>query len=211
LKLSAITRVQVASVHSHIGAEHPRTANKVLALVSSVFGRAAEWGLWDKYNPAKSIKKFKERSRDRFLQPDELPHFFQAVAEEPNGAIRDYVLLSLLTGARRSNVLAMRWEAISFGRGEWCIPETETKNGTPQVVTLSPEALAILANRKPAEATGHVFLGPGKPDTWKSRGRAGSAFWRVRVSKTCVSMTCAERWGAGRPRPGHLYPSSARA
>ena len=160
LKLSAITRAQVASVHSHIGAEHPRTANKVLALVSSIFGRAAEWGLWDKSNPAKSIKKFKERSRERFLQSDELPRFFQAVAEEPNGAIRDYVLLSLLTGARRSNVLAMRWEAISFGRGEWRIPET--KNGTPQVVTLSPEALAILANRKPAEATGYVFPGPGK-------------------------------------------------
>jgi integrase len=130
LKLSATTRAQVASVHSHIGAEHPRTANKVLALVSSVFGRAAEWGLWDKSNPAKGIKKFKERSRDRFLQSDELPRFFEAVAKEPNAAIRDYVLLSLLTGARRSNVLAMRWEAISFSRGEWRIPET--KNGTPQ-------------------------------------------------------------------------------
>jgi integrase len=167
LKFSSLTRAQIASIHSRIGAAHPRTANKVLALVSSIFGRAAEWGLWDKPNPAKGIKKFKERSRDRFLQSDELPRFFQAVAEEPNGAIRDYVLLSLLTGARRSNVLAMRWEAISFSRGEWRIPQT--KNGTPHVVTLSPEALAILANRKPAEATGYVFPGP-----WEDRtpGRA---------------------------------------
>jgi integrase len=30
------------------------------------------------------------------------------------------------------------------------------------VVTLSPEALAILATRKPVEATGYVFPGPGK-------------------------------------------------
>lgn len=160
LKLSAVKRSDIAAIHSHIGKEHPRTANKALALVSSIFGRAIEWGLWDSRNPARGIKRFKEHSRDRFLQADELPRFFQAVTEEPNDTIRDYVLISLLTGARRSNVLAMQREDISFDRGEWRIQHT--KNGIPQTVTLSPEALAILANRKPAEPSGFVFPGPGK-------------------------------------------------
>lgn len=159
-KLSAITRADVAAIHSRLGKEHSTAANRVLALVSSVFGRATEWGLWDKPNPARGIKRFRERSRDRFLQADELPRFFEVLAQEPNTAIRDYVLVSLLTGARRANVLAMRWGDVSFERAEWRI--ALTKNGTPQTVTLSPEVLDILGNRKPVEATEYVFPGHGR-------------------------------------------------
>jgi integrase len=81
--------------------------------------------------------------RDRFLQADELPRFFQSVAEEPNETLRDYILLALLTGARRANLLAMRWSEINLADSVWRIPDT--KNGTPQNVTLSPEAVDHLA------------------------------------------------------------------
>lgn len=82
------------------------------------------------------------------------------MAEEPNETIRDYVLISLLTGARRTNVLEMRWQDVSFERAEWRIGMT--KNGTPQTVTLSPEALEVLRNRKPQEGAVFVFSGTGK-------------------------------------------------
>ncbi len=77
-------------------------------LLSSVFGRSISVSLCDEHNPATGIKRNREKSRDRFLQGDELSRFFQALSEEPNETIRDYVLLSLLTGARRSNVLSMK-------------------------------------------------------------------------------------------------------
>ena len=109
---------------------------------------------------AHGIKKFTEKSRDRFIQGDELPRFFEALGDETNETMRDYFLLSLLTGARRSNVLAMEWKDISMGREEWRI--NETKNGTPQTVTLSPEALTVLRDRKPEEPTRFVFPGNGK-------------------------------------------------
>ena len=112
------------------------------------------------FNPAIGIKSNKEIQRDRFLQSDELPRFFKALAEESNTTIRDYILISLLTGARRSNVLAMRWQDISFERHEWRIEET--KNGTPQTVALSPEAIEILQNRKPLDNAAFVFSGNGK-------------------------------------------------
>ena len=35
---------------------------------------------WDKKN--NTLKKFKEKSRDRFLHPDELPRFFESLASE---------------------------------------------------------------------------------------------------------------------------------
>ena len=94
------------------------------------------------------------------MNGDELQRFFQSLAEEPNETIRDYVLISLLTGARKSNVCSMKWDDINFDRAEWRIKET--KNGTPQTVALSPEALEVLINRKPSDRSVFVFPGSGK-------------------------------------------------
>ena len=158
-KVSAISRATIADIHSAITNNgHPVVANRVLALVSSVFGRAIEWGLAE-HNPAKGIRRNREASRARFLQADELPRFFQALAAETNEVIRDYILLSLLTGARRDNVLSMRWTEISVSRAEWQIPRT--KNGTAQTVALSAEVVVILERRAQEAARGAVFVFPG--------------------------------------------------
>lgn len=161
-KLSTIKHEEVDRLHKKIGREiGVVTANIALKLLHVMFNKAInEWRIWSGENPAHGIKKFPEQSRDRFLQADELPRFFQAVAEEPNEIIRDYVLISLLTGARRTNVLEMRWQDVNFDRAEWRIGMT--KNGTPQTVTLSPEALVVLRNRKPLEEAVFVFPGIGK-------------------------------------------------
>ena len=67
-------------------------------------------------NPVRGIKRNREKSRDRFLQSDELPRFFHALAEEENQTMRDYFLLSLLTGARRANMLSMQWADVNLER-----------------------------------------------------------------------------------------------
>jgi integrase len=158
-KLSTIDRASIAAIHSSITKSgHSITANRVKALISSVFGWAISTGLWHT-NPAIGIKLNKEHSRDRFIQGDELPKFFQALADEQNRTMRDYFLLSLLTGARRSNVLSMQWADVNLERAEWRI--RETKNGTPQTVTLSPEAVEVLRERK-VESNRFVFPGTGK-------------------------------------------------
>jgi integrase len=159
-KLSAIDRSDLAAIHSVMTrAGKPTTANRVLALVSSVFGWANSYGLWEG-NPAKGIRRNAERKRDRFLQAAELPRFFNALNAEPNDTLRDYFLISLLTGARRANILAMRWREIDFERAEWRIPRT--KNNEPQTVPLMPEATAILKRRQDGSLTSFVFPGPGK-------------------------------------------------
>jgi len=164
-KLSKIARKDAADIHSKITANgHSATANRVLALMSSIFGLAIEWGLVEN-NPCKGIRRNKEKSRERFLQADELPRFFQSVAEEPNITVRDILLIGLLTGARRENVLAMRWIDISFDRAEWLIPRT--KNDDSHTITLSAESITILKNRKPTIASEYVFAGTGKQGYYK--------------------------------------------
>jgi integrase len=163
-KLSKIKDTDFSALHDKIGREHPTQANRVIAMASSIFGHATERKLFKGTNPAAGIKKFPEVSRDRFLQTDELPAFFQSLSEELNETVRDYFLVSLLTGARRSNVQAMRWNEINLDRQEWKL--STTKNGTPQTVTLSNEVVEILRSRYSAldewvfpshGTTGHII------------------------------------------------------
>lgn len=158
MKLSEIKRKDVQDLVAKTGVERGiHAANKLLALISIVFSKAIEWG-WPHNNPAKGIKKFKTKSRDRFIQPDEIPRFFSALNEEGNHSARDFILLSLLTGARKGNVLAMRWQEVSFERKVWTIPET--KNGDEHLVPLVDLAIDILKNRK--NDSHWVFPGTGK-------------------------------------------------
>lgn len=158
-KLSAISRKDIAAIHSAIGKDHKTAANRILALVSSVFGRAFEFGLWEGLNPCLGVKRFPEQSRDRFLSGDELGRFFEALRQEPNATARDFFLVALLTGARRSNVLAMRWSEIDLKGATWKIKET--KNGLPQTVPLTEEVLEILKDRRKSTASSFVFPGRG--------------------------------------------------
>ncbi len=145
-KLSAISNSDIVKIHTAIGLKHPYMANRVLALLSSLFNKAIEWQIAKGLNPTNGIKKFKEKSRDRFLQKDELIRLFQALESESNHDIRDYVYLSLYTGARRSNVLAMQWSELDLDAGIWRIEET--KNGETQNIPLVEDALAILMQRQ---------------------------------------------------------------
>lgn len=165
--LSTITKADVAKWHATIGEKHgPVMANRVRALLSAMFNVADDIG-FSGDNPVTKVKRFRESSRERFLQQDEMLAFFTAVRKQPS-TWRDFFLLCLFTGARRSNVASMRWQDVDLQGGCWHLPGQFTKNGSPMVVVLPPPALIILKHRKesangspyvfPADsATGHVI------------------------------------------------------
>jgi integrase len=160
-RLSDITRADIEKLHASITKGNGAyAANRVLALLSVIFTKAIERG-WDGSNPAMGIKKNREKSRDRFIQGDEFARFFKAVMNEPNETARDYFLLSLFCGQRKSNMLAMRWEQIDFANRHWRI--TDTKNGEPLIVALTEPALQILERRK-KQATAQVKAAKAKGD-----------------------------------------------
>ena len=160
-KLSAITRKDIADLHGRIGKDRPTTANRLLALLSSVFGRAIEFGLWEGGNPCAGVRRFPEQSRDRFLSGDELRRFFEAMEQEPDSTARDFFTVALLTGARRANVLELKWADLDLDAATWRIGRT--KNGSPQTVALVEPVVELLRERK-RQATS-VFVFPGKGAT----------------------------------------------
>ena len=161
-KASQISKQEVQQLHEKIHNDNGLyQANRILERIRAIYNKAIEWG-WNGTNPTVGIKKFKEKSRDRFIQPDELPNFFASLEQELNQTIKDYVHISILTGARKSNVLAMRWNDICFSRNEWKIPET--KNGDSLNIPLIAEAIEILKDRKlnMSSTSEYVFPGNGK-------------------------------------------------
>ncbi len=104
---------------------------------------------------SKGIKFFKEKQRDRFLQADKLTRLFTALKNEPNKLIKNYVYISLFTGARKSNVLSMRWADINFNTREWNIEDS--KNGENLLIVLVDEVINALKELKINNETNFVF------------------------------------------------------
>lgn len=164
-KLSKIRKPDIAALHARIGQDHGMyQANRVLALLSVMFGRAEGVG-FEGPNPVKGVQKFKEYSRDRFLSADELQAFFKALDAEFDDTWRDFFSLALLTGARRANLLAMAWLDLDLNRGLWRIPATQSKNKDPLLCVLAEPAVTILRRRAAdsvVKQSEYVFPGSGR-------------------------------------------------
>lgn len=173
-KLSDITRRDVAAHHSKLASEiGVVTANIALTLLRTMFNKAAEWELWKGDSPTARIQKFPEKSRERFIQPAEMPRFHAALRYVENETTRDFIVILLLTGARRGNAMEMRWRDVDFEAATWRIPET--KNGEAHTVTLSAEALAVLAKRRKLDDGEFVFPGVGESGHLEEPKRAWAA------------------------------------
>ena len=156
-KMISITRADMERMHAGLRDRISLyTANRTLALVKHMYNKAIEWGYPSRHgNPAVGIKMFRERSRDRFLLPDEIKRFFAALNEEPNEVFKNYVLLSLYIGQRRQNMLSMRWSNVDLDLGYVLFPDS--KNGDPQRIPLITQALDILKDMRKHATDDWVF------------------------------------------------------
>ena len=198
--LSTITTNDIQTLFVRISKINGKiSANRMISLIITIFNYAIQLG-YMAINPALGIKKFKELSRSRFLDKDELSCFFKSLHQETNAAFKDYIYLSLLTGARRQNMLSMRWDDINLDEKTWCIPTT--KNGEPLLLPLSEAAVTILKNREVHKAaSGFVFPSTKKPNDhiksvhFKFKGilkRAGIKDFRIHdLRRTMASLQAA--------------------
>ena len=101
-----------------------------------------------------------EDQRTNYLSDDEIPRFLEALDMELNRDYADIFVLSLFTGARRSNLLSMRWEEIDWSQNLWTIPKT--KNRYSFTIPLFEDAVEILLARKKQTDSPWVFPSHGK-------------------------------------------------
>ncbi len=162
-KLSDITAEEVRTLHNRLkegGGIH--TSNRVFELLRAIFNKMEEWDKFKGKSPCKGISKFKEQSRERFITSEELPRIFDALINTQNETFVEFVLLSLFTGARRENVLSMRWQDFNFEASYWTVPSELSKNGSPLILSLSTKAIKILQERKLRVGTENAFVFPAR-------------------------------------------------
>lgn len=144
----------------------PAIANRVLDIVSAVFTFGLQRGYLIGQNPCSGVRRFKKRSRDRFLSKDELTKFFEVLKKEEL-QYQDLFMLAILVGARKKTLLKMKFEEIDFDNHRWRLPEVKNKNNEVNVFMLTDAALNILERRKQSNSqlktpSEFVFPGSGK-------------------------------------------------
>ena len=184
-KLSSIARSDMVLLHAKVGQTAPYAANRLLALVRKMFNLAQIWGMYRGENPVTGIERFPEEKRDRFVQPHELPTMMQSLAQEPNPFIKASFLVCLFTGARKTEVLSMKWSDIDMAQGIWRIPQT--KASRPHLIPLPAPILSLLHRLPRFDGNSYLFPGrkPGHPlvnvsKAWgRLRKRAGITDVRI--------------------------------
>ena len=121
----------------------PATVVRYLAALSHVLSRAVEWG-WIRDNPAKAVTRPREpRGRVRYLTDEEREALLAACAASDLAMLHPMVVLALATGARRGELLSLRWPDVDLERGR--VVFHHTKNGDRRSAPLTGVPRAVLA------------------------------------------------------------------
>jgi integrase len=140
----------------------PGTVNRYLAALSHVFTVAMkQWG-WTNDNPVRKVSKAKEPpGRVRYLSNDERAALLAACRKSRRKPLEMIVTLAIATGARKGELLTLRWENLDLQRGRAVI--TETKNSERRMLYIKGPALDQLRAyaQKRKRPSGFVFTRPG--------------------------------------------------
>ncbi|MDP9130211.1 MAG: integrase family protein, partial [Candidatus Binatota bacterium] len=148
-KVTEIGHDQVEFLHRKISKERgtPIRANRTIEVLRKAFNLAIRWE-WCVSNPASGIQKNREEKRERFLSPEELARLSVALANHSEPVSANAILLLMLTGARKSEVLNATWSMFDLGKGVWIKPYAYTKQRREHRVPLSAAALTLLRGMK---------------------------------------------------------------
>ena len=143
------------------------TASRLRGRIEAVLDFAKAHGQREGENPArwrghldKLLPKRQKLSRGHFaaMPYAEVPTFMAALRERE--AIAAMALeFTILTAARRGEVLGARWAEIDFDARVWTVPAPRTKAGREHRVPLSGRAMGILKKLAGAETGEFIFPG----------------------------------------------------
>ena len=146
--LADVSKADVASLHRKLE-DKPRTANLVLAVLSKFMNWAEAHDLRPQHsNPVKWVKKYRENRRDRFLSEEELKALGRSLDQEleNNGNIHVVAAIQLLilTGARVSEILTLKWDYVDLENNLLLLPDSKTGRKAILLNTAAAELLRSL-------------------------------------------------------------------
>src|SRR5215470_15693564 len=130
-----------------------------MAASSHVFTVAVREWQWCADNPVRKVSKPREaRGRVRFLSDDERERLLAACQTSRNKHLYTITVLALATGARRGELLNLRWSDVDLKRGT--LTFHQTKNGERRAVPLTGHALDVLTRHAKVRRLDTAFVFP---------------------------------------------------
>jgi len=144
-------------------ADRPGAAGRTLSLLTAMFNEAERQQLRPlNSNPTRLIKRYPSRTITRFLSLSELSRLGETLREIDNErsmhpSVIPAIRFALLTGARKSEVLELKWDWVDFDRSIALLPDSKTGE---RPLYLSTSAVDVLQSILRIE--GNPFVFPGR-------------------------------------------------
>jgi integrase len=175
---------QLLTVGRSRGPYAPATIRRVHGIIRSAFAQGVRWG-WITHNPAVDASPPRIPQKDLTPPtPDELVRLFR-LAEASDPELATFVMLAASSGARRGELLALRWKDVDLDRGtvsiergivvvEGVLIEQGTKTHQSRRISLDSATVSNLsqhharmsdrANEGQGTITGESFIFSHRPD-----------------------------------------------
>jgi integrase len=156
------------------------TARKAIRLLRAIFA----WGIAERMidgNPADGVATGTDGEREAVLEPQDYARLFATLAdmETKRGlrpAVADAIRIIAMTGARRGEIVGLRWYMVNLKRGLLILPvrahKTGRKTGKPRTISLPSAAQDIIARQPQGGPDDFVFTpskgaGPVSLKAWR--------------------------------------------
>jgi integrase len=220
-RIGDVQRADVARFHHELR-DRPYQANRSLGVLAKMMNLAEEWGLRpDGSNPTRHVKKYPERKRERYLTREELQRLGTVLADAQAACTETpFVLAALglliLTGARLTEILSLKWDYVDIGAQVLRLPDSKTG---AKLIYLNGAAINLL--RMIPRMLGNPYVIVGKKqgarlinlqEPWRRlRAKAGLNGVRIHDLRHSFASVAA---GAGMSLPmigkllGHSQPQT---
>ena len=146
MSINEVGRREISALHHRLH-DTPAMANRIVKILSKMFSLAEAWDrIPPGRNPCRSVRCYKERSRERFLTPEEFGRLGRVLRDvEADGSVWPPAIAALrllmLTGCRKSEILTLRWDDVDRTAGELRL--RDAKAG-PRMVPLTAPVQTVL-------------------------------------------------------------------
>ena len=172
MPLVAIERAQVVDLQQKL-CDRPFTANRAVKVLSHMYRLGEGWGMVPEgCDPCRSVEKYPERRRERFLTDAEFARLGRVLHEAVDSASASPIAMAairllMLTGCRKSEILTLRWTDVDLEAGELHL--ADAKAG-PRAVQLPPTAVRLLEALPRREGCRWVFPGEDREGRFSGGG-----------------------------------------
>lgn len=202
LHIDADLTPDIMGLHSKLSAT-PRKANNMVMVLSSFFSWTEDKRLRPNgSNPCKGISKFRENKRERYLSASELKSLGVVLSRcEADQSESPFALaairLLILTGARRNEILTLKWAYVDEERGRLRLPDSKTG---AKIIRLNQAALSALNAIPKVDGNEYVIVGDRRgrhlvnlQDPWaRIRKEAGIEDVRIHDLRHSFASVAAE-------------------